>query len=59
MYLLSMNEEVKKSFSPGPMFSFRSARKLSSYLVRDKLYPLQIRLDSSKCDKRYEDCYIQ
>ena len=28
-----MNEEVRKSFSPGPMVSFPSARKLSSYLV--------------------------
>ena len=27
MYLLNMNEEVRKTFSPGPMVSFRSARK--------------------------------
>ena len=26
MYLLNMNEEVRKTFSPGPMVSFRSAR---------------------------------
>ena len=47
-----MNEEVRKTFSPGPMVSFRSARKLSSYLVRAKLYPLQRKVGSSKCDKR-------
>ena len=38
-YLLNMNEEVKNVFTPKPMISFRSARKLSSYLVRAKLYP--------------------
>ena len=32
LYLLYMNNEVKKVFSPKPMISFRSARKLSSYL---------------------------
>ena len=52
MYLLNMNEEVRKTFSPGPMVSFRSARKLSSYLVRAKLYPLERKVGSSKCGKR-------
>ena len=37
--LLYMNNEVKRVFTPKPMISFRSARKLSSYLVRAKLYP--------------------
>ena len=44
--LLNINEEFRKTFSPGPMVSFRSARKLSSYLVRAKLYPLQKEVDS-------------
>ena len=52
MYLLNINEEVRKTFSPGPMVSFRSARKLSSYLVRAKLYPWQRKVGSSKCGKR-------
>ena len=52
MYLLNMNEEVKKAFSPGPIVSFRSTRKLSGYLVRAKLYPLQRKVGSSKCGKR-------
>ena len=51
VYLLNMNEEVRKTFSPGPMASFRSARKLSSYFVRTKLYPLQRKVGSSKCGK--------
>ena len=37
-----MNGEVKKVFSPKPIISFRSAaRKLSSYLVRTKLYLIE------------------
>ena len=44
MYLLNMNEEVMKTFSPGPMVSLRSAQKLSGYLVQTKLYPLQRKL---------------
>ena len=34
-----MNEEAKEVFTLGPMISFRSARNLSSYLVRAKLIP--------------------
>ena len=52
MYLLNMNEEVTETFSPGPMVSFWSARKLSSYLVRTKLHPLQRKIGSSKCGQR-------
>ena len=36
-----MNEELKHLFTPGLMVSFRSSRKVSSYLVRDKLYPVE------------------
>ena len=31
--LLYMDNEVKRVFTPKPMISFRSAKKLSSYLV--------------------------
>ena len=34
-----MDEEVERVFTPGPMVSFSSSRKLSSYLARAKLYP--------------------
>ena len=34
IYLLNLNEESKKVFLPRPMVSFRSPRKISSYLVR-------------------------
>ena len=49
---LYADDEVKKLFSPGPMVSFRSARKLSSYLVRAKIYPLQRDIGSCKCGKK-------
>ena len=46
-----MNDEVKKVFSPKTI-SFRSARKLSSYLVEAKLYPIDRTVGSFKCTKR-------
>ena len=49
LYLLYMNNEVKKVFTPKPMISFRSARKMSSYLVRAKLYPEERTKRSFKC----------
>ena len=41
IYLLNMNEANKEVFSPRPMVSYRSPRKISSSLVRAKLYPLE------------------
>ena len=56
-YLLQMNDEVKKVLSLRPMVSFRSARKLSSYLVRAKLYPVERKVGSCKCNcKRCQVC---
>ena len=46
-----MDEEVKKVFYPGPMVSFRSARKVSSYRVKAKVYPLESTVGSFKCKK--------
>ena len=39
--LLYTDQEVEGVFTPGPIASFCSARKFSSYLVRAKLYPLE------------------
>ena len=47
-YFLYMNEEVNNFFHPEPMVSFRSARKLSSYLGRAKLYPFHHKVGSKK-----------
>ena len=49
LYLLDMNQKVEEVFSSQPMVSFRSARKLSSYLVRAKLYPFERRVGPYKC----------
>ena len=52
IYLLNMNEEVtKKVLSPRPMVSSSSPRKISSYLVRAKLYPLE--RESSKINEMW------
>ena len=52
-----MDNKVKKAFTPKPMISFHSARKMSSYLVRAKLYPEERTKVSFKCgSKRCELC---
>ena len=50
--LLYMNGEVKDSFTPRPMVSFWNFQKLSSYLVRAKLYPLERTEGFRKCSKK-------
>ena len=49
LYLSNMNEELKHLFTPVPMVSFRSFRKISSYLVRAKLYPVEKSVGSFNC----------
>ena len=41
LYILYVNEDVKSVFTQAPIIYFRSARKLSSYFVRAKVYPLE------------------
>ena len=36
-----MNKQRKHLFTAGPMASFKSSRKISNYLVRAKLYPVE------------------
>ena len=47
---LQMNDEVKKVSSLRSMVSFLCARKLNSYLFWAKLYPVEIKLVSCKCN---------
>ena len=55
IYLLHMDQEVKRTFTPQPMVSYRSARKSSNYLVRTKSYPIERKVGSCKCNgKRCE-----
>ena len=51
LHLLHMNQEVKNVFTIVPIVSYRSARKISSYLVRAKIYPLERKVGSEKCGK--------
>ena len=50
-HLLYHDKSVKRVFTPPPVVSHSSARKLSRYLVRAKLYPLERRRGSYKCDR--------
>ena len=52
--ILYQDGTVKPVFTPFPMVSYRNARKLSSYLVHAKLYPLKrkrgcYKFGSSRC----------
>ena len=40
-----MEQEIKRTFTTQTMVSYRSARKLSSHLVRAKLYPIERKAD--------------
>ena len=53
-----MNEETKEVFSPRPMVSYRSPRKISSYLVRAKLYPLDRVAGSTKCGNKRSEVFM-
>ena len=48
LYLLYMDQETQRIFTPGLMITSRSVRKLSRYLVRAKLYPLERTVGSCK-----------
>ena len=47
--ILYQDETIKRFFTSFPMVSYRNTRKLSSYLVRAKLYPLERKRSSYKC----------
>ena len=54
-----MNDEVKKTFTPSPVILFRSYHKISSYIIRAKLCPLESTVGSYKCGKkRCEVCDV-
>ena len=57
LYVLYLNTEVKEILTPGPMVLFRGARKLGSYLLSDKLCPLERSAGSFKGNgKRCQVC---
>ena len=57
LQMLYMDQETKNVLTPGPMATFCSAHKVSSYLVRAKLYPIERIVGSHKWkSKRCEVC---
>ena len=58
LHLLYMDQEVKKVFTSKLMVSLPSARKLISYLVRAKLYPLERKVGSFKCKGKMCQTYL-
>ena len=58
LYVLYMNEEIKKVFELGITVLFWSPRNLRSYLVRAKLYPVERKTGSCKCNgKTCQVCF--
>ena len=56
--ILYASEDIKSVFTPASVISFCSARKLRSYLVRAKLYPLERTAGSVQCrGKRCQTCH--
>ena len=52
LIILFIIHETKAVFSPGSIILFRSAHKISSYLVRTKLYTLERFVSSIQSKKR-------
>ena len=49
--------EVKRVFSPTPIVSCRSARKIKDFIVRSKLYPIEIKVGSHRCcNSKFQVC---
>ena len=46
---LYSNGEVQKVFSPPPIVSYRSVRKIKDYLVRSKLHPVERKVGCQRC----------
>ena len=55
--ILYSDAEVRTVFTQSPFVTYRSARNLTSFLVRSKVYPLKRTVTSSKCaSKRCQVC---
>ena len=52
-YLLHKDKEVKKAFPIKPTVSFKSARKLSTYLMQTKIYSLERKVGSCRRNKKW------
>ena len=50
---LHVNDEVKRVFTPKSMDSFRSSHKISSYLVKAKLHPIERTVGLFRCGSKH------
>ena len=50
LQFLYADPETKRVFTAAPFVSFRSVRNLKSFLVRSKVYPLEGKVGSAKCN---------
>ena len=46
---LYSDSKVKGAFSPAPVVSYRSARKIKDHIVRSKLYPIERKVPRFRC----------
>ena len=46
---LYSDSDVQRVFSPAPIVSYRSARKIKDYIVRSKLYHIERKVGSYRC----------
>ena len=46
---LYSDSEIQRVFSPAPIVSYRSARKIKDYIARSKLYPIERKIRSYSC----------
>ena len=58
LYVLYMNQEIKNIFTSGLIMTFRNARKIRSYQVRVKLYPLKRTVTSEKFGVKFSRCEV-
>ena len=57
LQIMYADPETTRVFTPAPFVSFRSVRNLKSLLVRSKVYPLERKEGSAKCNgKRCQVC---
>ena len=57
LQFLYADPETKTVFTPAPFVSFRSARNLKTFFVRSKVYPLERKVCSAKCNgKPFQVC---
>ena len=52
-----MDQQARQAFTPRPIITFSSAKKLNSYLGKTKLYTLERNIDSCKCNGKRDEVF--